>query len=112
MQSHYPTATFAIEQSADDPTAVHLVATVDVDDPDEVVDVTIERELALQQDEGIPVHVIPVRTPERLAALQRRERATRPLKPVAPSRTPMGKAASLVAVSPPPVYQCTMHSVA
>jgi hypothetical protein len=35
---------------------------VDVDDPDEVVDLVIERVLSLTIDEGVPVHVPPVRT--------------------------------------------------
>jgi hypothetical protein len=65
----YPTATFALGRGEDEPEAVHLTATVDVDDPDEVVDLVIERMLTLQIEEGVPIHVIPVRTPERVAAL-------------------------------------------
>jgi hypothetical protein len=68
---HYPTATFSVEPSADDPAVTHLVATVDVDDPDAVVDLVIERVLALTIDEGVPVYVIPIRTPERIAKLRR-----------------------------------------
>ena len=43
-------------------------ATVDVDDPDEVVDLVIDRMLALQIDVGLSVHLIPIRTPERTAS--------------------------------------------
>lgn len=62
----YPTATFAIERAADDPRSLHLIAMTDVDDPDEVGDLVIDRIVALQVDEGIPLHVIPLRLPERI----------------------------------------------
>jgi hypothetical protein len=67
---HYPTATFAVSRSEDDPEAVHLTTTVDLDDPDEVLDVVIARVMELQVEEKLPVYVIPVRTPERVAALR------------------------------------------
>jgi hypothetical protein len=66
---HYPTASFAVHPGEDDPTATHITATVDADDPDEVLELVLERELALQLEQGIPVYVIPIRTPERTAAL-------------------------------------------
>ncbi len=69
IRQHYPTATFAVDRGEDDPDAVHVTATVDVEDPDEVVDLVIDRMLALQLDDGLPVYVIPVRTPERVAAM-------------------------------------------
>ena len=50
---------------------------VDVEDTDEVMDLVIERELALQIDEGIPVYVIPIQTPERTRATMRRVLAQR-----------------------------------
>jgi hypothetical protein len=55
-----------------------------MDDPDEMTDLTIERELALL-DAGIPVDVIPLRTPNREAALMRqmeqeRRQGTAPLR--------------------------------
>lgn len=74
IRAHYPTAAFSVEHGIDDPEAVHLVATVDIDDPDAVVDLTIDRELQLQLDDGLPIHVIPRRTPARVAALQRDRR--------------------------------------
>ncbi len=68
IQRHYPTATFAIDQG-DDPEGWYMTAMVDVDDPDEVVNIVIDRLMELQVDDGLPVYVIPVRTPQRVAAL-------------------------------------------
>jgi hypothetical protein len=64
----YPTTTFEVSRGADDPRSVHLIAIVDVDDPDEVGDLVLDRVIDLVADEGIPIHVIPVHTPERIAA--------------------------------------------
>ena len=71
IQGRYPTATFDAELGEDDPAAVHLVAIVDVDDPNEVLDFVIERVLELQLEEQLPLHVIPVRTPARAEQLRR-----------------------------------------
>jgi hypothetical protein len=71
IAQHYPTATFAISRGEDDPEAVHLTTTVDLDDPDEVMDLVIARVMELQVEEKLPVYLIPVRTPERVAALRR-----------------------------------------
>ncbi|MGI8967593.1 MAG: hypothetical protein ACR2GA_00610 [Chloroflexota bacterium] len=67
----YPEASFAISPGEDDPKITHSNAMVNIDDPDEVVDLVIDRMLALQIDEGTPVHPIPIRTPERTAAYRR-----------------------------------------
>jgi hypothetical protein len=64
----YPTASFVVTRSLEDPASIHLDAVVDVDDPDEVGDLVVDRVVELQADEGIPIHVIPLRTPERIAA--------------------------------------------
>ncbi len=61
IQRRYPEASFDVSRGVDDPDAIHLIATVDVDDLDEVVDLVIERELELQVQQRLPVHVIPVR---------------------------------------------------
>jgi hypothetical protein len=66
--ARYPSATFEVSRGADDPGSIHLITTVDLDDPDEVGDLVIDRLIELQVDEGLPIHVIPVRTPERIAA--------------------------------------------
>lgn len=44
----------------DDPTGMYVLATVDVEDTDAVVEVYIERPLELQTDEGLAVDVVPV----------------------------------------------------
>ncbi len=61
VHRQYPNATFRVARAQDDPDSVHLVATVDIDDPDEVVDLVIDRVLDYQLEQGLPVHVIPVR---------------------------------------------------
>jgi len=51
---------------------------VDVDDPDEVLDTVIERVVQFQIDEQLPIHVVPIRTPERVSAyLEQQRRAGR-----------------------------------
>jgi hypothetical protein len=65
----YPDAQFRVGPSQDDPAIVHLTATLDVDDTEEVVDLVIDRMMELQIEEGLPIYVIPLRTPERVAGL-------------------------------------------
>jgi hypothetical protein len=64
----YPTATFEVGRDPDHGASIFLYATVDLDDPDEVGDLVIDRLLELQIDEALPVHVIPLRTPARILA--------------------------------------------
>lgn len=64
----YPNVRFALSHPEDEPTSVELTAVVDVDDPDEVLDLVIDRVIELQIDEQLPIHVVPIRTPERVAA--------------------------------------------
>ena len=61
----YPQAAFEVTPGPDDPESTHLVATIDVEDTDEVLDVVIDRLLDLQVEDHLPVHVIPVRPAER-----------------------------------------------
>ncbi len=68
ISSRYPAATFAVGEG-DDPEGVYLTATVDVDDRGEVIDLFVDRLVDLQVEEGLPIFVVPVRTPERNAAL-------------------------------------------
>lgn len=68
IRERYPNARFAVSYGADEPENVHLLTTVDLVDPDEVVDLVLDRLVDLQVEEGIPVYVIPVRTPERILA--------------------------------------------
>ena len=66
----HPDATFEVVPAQDDPDIVHLLARVDVEDPDVVADLVMDRMLDLQVEDGLPVYVIPLRTPERIAALR------------------------------------------
>ena len=63
---------FAVTQG-EDPEGIHLYVTLDLDDLEEVTDHFIDREVELQLEEGLPLIVIPERTPERTAALLARE---------------------------------------
>ncbi len=59
IADQYPTATFEVSRAADDPHIIHLITTVDVDDPDEMGDLVIDRVVELVAEVGIPVYVIP-----------------------------------------------------
>jgi len=74
IRQRYPTASFVVEPGEDDPDVTHITTTVDVDNPDEVVNLVIDRMLELQLDQGIPVYVIPIRTPERVEVLRHRQK--------------------------------------
>jgi len=67
----YPEAIFQVTSAPDDPSLVHLIAEVDLDDTEELVDLVIDRMITLQVDEGLPIFVIPRRTPARIAARRR-----------------------------------------
>ena len=65
---HFPGTTFAVGSAPDEPESILLWATVDVDDPDEVSDLVLERMLEMQLDEHIPTYLVPIQTPERILA--------------------------------------------
>src|SRR3712207_5586659 len=69
IRQRYPDATFSAEYGHD-PDGVYLIATVDLEDTDEVVDAYIDRLIDLQVYEGLALHVLPLRTPERIAAIR------------------------------------------
>jgi len=75
IRGRWPSATFGISRGEDNGEAIHLDATVDVDDTDQVVDVVIQRLLEMQLD-GLPIHVIPTRPIERVAEELQRERSS------------------------------------
>ena len=77
VRRRYPEAQFRVSRGFDDPRIVHLTTVVDVDDPDEVTDLVIERENQLLIDEGLPIYVIPIRTPERVMAMLKGAQTTR-----------------------------------
>ena len=62
---------------------MYLVATVDIDDTDEVVEVFIDRLIDMQVEEGLPVYVVPpIRPIERVLEYMReleRARSSTPL---------------------------------
>lgn len=66
----YPEATFAVWQG-EDPMGTYITTTVDVPDTDDVTDLIIERLIAMQVEEELPVYVIPVRPIARIQAAQR-----------------------------------------
>jgi hypothetical protein len=68
IRGRYPEATFEIRQ-AEDPEGAYLIAMVDVDDRGEVIDLFLDRLVDLQVEEGLPLFVVPVRTPARTAAI-------------------------------------------
>jgi hypothetical protein len=73
--SRYPEADITISEG-EDPDGVYITAMVDVEDPDEVTDLIIERTLALQVDEHLPVYVIPIRAVQRMGSTARESTST------------------------------------
>lgn len=78
IAARYPRASFAME-SGEDPKGTYLVATVDVDDTDEVVDLVGDRLLTLQVEDGLPLYLAPLRPAERVVAELRARKTTAPL---------------------------------
>lgn len=76
VTERFPRTTFEVGRSADDPDIVLLWASVDVEDPDEVTELVLDRMIEMQVEESIPVYLVPIRTPERILAELRAE--TRP----------------------------------
>ena len=75
ISTTFPNASYTTAPQ-DDPEGIQLIAMVDIEDTDKVVDCFIDRLLTLQLDERIPLYVIPVRSPNRVAS--------QPLPPVIP----------------------------
>lgn len=71
IRDYHPAAMFEVSRSPDEPENIHLTTTVDLEDPDEILDLVLDRLLQLQIEERIPVYVIPIRTPERILASMR-----------------------------------------
>ena len=68
IQAVFPTTTFQVYRG-EDPHGVYLRAIVDVEDTDDVIDVFIDRLVDIQVEERLPLYVIPMHTPERVARL-------------------------------------------
>ena len=75
IKSRYPDAHFDVS-AGDDPEGVYLTATVDLEDPDEVTDLVIDRTLQLQVEEQLPVYVVPIRPLSRVMEARRRRLET------------------------------------
>jgi hypothetical protein len=77
IAARWPEASFTVSRG-EDPEGLYLDAAVDLDDPDDVMDLVVDRLLELQVDEGLPVHVVPLRTPERAAAVKQPRHRRKP----------------------------------
>jgi len=74
IRRQYPGAAYRIGPGIDEPESTYIIAVVDLDDPDEVMDlIIIDRLIELQVEHNIPISVIPTRMPERVALLERRQ---------------------------------------
>lgn len=69
IRASHPTAQFQVLPSPDGPSTMLLEAIVNLDDPDEALDLVFERMQQLRIDEGVPILVLPLQTPERAVAL-------------------------------------------
>lgn len=86
IRSAYPDAQFQIRSHPEEASTTLLEAIVDVDDTDEVLDLVFDRMEQMRLDESIPILVVPLQTPNRVAALLEAARA-RVGTPVATSLT-------------------------
>jgi hypothetical protein len=75
VRQRFPEATFEVGHG-EDPEGVHLIATVDLDDLQEVIDLYLDRLVDMQIDEMLPLYVIPVRPLERSLEMLRKEQAS------------------------------------
>jgi hypothetical protein len=66
IRGRWPGAKFSIARGEDNPEGIHLNATVDVDDPEEVLDLVIDRVVGMQSEQELPIHVIPLRPVEKV----------------------------------------------
>ena len=66
LATRYPEATFQVSEG-DDPEGIYLMPTLDVEDTDEVLDVVIDRLLHYQDEEELPIYVMPLLPPARIA---------------------------------------------
>ena len=83
LARRYPEATFRVSEG-DDPEGVYLMPTLDVEDTDEVLDVVMERLLYYQDEEELPVYVMPLLPPTRIAEQLKRRSGRPALPPVIP----------------------------
>ena len=68
----FPDAKIVVNRG-EDPDGIYMWVTVDMDDPDPVGELVHARLTDMLVDEGLPMHVIPLRTPERSMRIYREE---------------------------------------
>ena len=76
IRDRYPAAAFDVFEG-EDPEGVYLRATIDLEDPDEVMDAVVDALYDVQVERSLPVYVIPVQPLERAAAQLREPRPRR-----------------------------------
>jgi hypothetical protein len=59
IRTRYPDAQFRLSPAHDDRDAWNLWTFVDLEDPDEIRDLTRDRELDMLTEEHIPIYVVP-----------------------------------------------------
>ena len=67
IRTKYPDAQFKLSRAQDDRDAWNLWTLVDIEDPDEVRDLTRDRELDLLTEGHVPLYVVPTQARERFA---------------------------------------------
>jgi len=76
--ARFPSTIFTVGE-AEEPDGVYMRAIVDVDDTDEITAVILDRLADFQIDDNLPIHLVTVPTPERIATAREREREERRL---------------------------------
>lgn len=72
--ARFPDASFEVQQRFDPP-GISLIATVDVEDTNEVFATVVDRLVDIQVNEGLPVYVVPLQPIERVIAEMNRQKA-------------------------------------
>ncbi len=75
IAERWPEASFIVSRG-EDPEGIYLDVIVDIEDPDEVMDLVVDRLLELQVEDRLPIHVIPLQPRERSALSSRPYAAT------------------------------------
>ena len=75
IRASYPEARFDVRAHPEESSTTLLEATVDVEDVETVLDLVFDRMEHLRIDEGLPILVVPLQTPERVAAMISEARA-------------------------------------
>ena|SRR5579883_3006592 len=60
----FPDAEIEVRRG-EDPDGIYMWVTVDLDDPEPVLDLVLERLQDMRVEEGLPIHVVPLTTPKR-----------------------------------------------